>query len=255
MLRSTLLATLLIAAACGGDNDGDPVPSLTPAASPAVYLSIGDSIQYGCCADTARSAGPIFRDFLASELDRPVEWITTAGNDTANEFVSGLDDQRPQLERAVEMLQELRGQDRDVVAITMSIGGNDYIEVGEGCPQPPCLERFTEILERMRGDLETIYATIVAAKDASTPLFVVTYYNATDCGQPGVEGSPIDNGQRVWNSIISDIASRHGAIVVDGYTPFQGRACELIVEVDPNYAGYEVLANAYIEAWNENVKP
>jgi hypothetical protein len=249
-----LLGALLVAAACGGDSGSGPMASSTPSA-PAVYLSIGDSIQYGCCADTARSAGPIFRDFLAAEFGRPVEWITTAGNDTANEFVNGLGGQRPQLERAVETLEQLRNQDRDVVAITMSIGGNDYIEVGDGCAEPPCLERFTEILERMRGDLETIYAAMAAAKDDDTPLFVVTYYNATDCGQPGVEGSPIDNGQRVWNSVISEIASRHGAIIVDGYTPFQGRACELIVDVDPNYAGYEVLANAYIEAWNAQVKP
>jgi hypothetical protein len=215
-----------------------------------VYLSIGDSIQYGCCADTSRSAGPIFRDFLAVDLGRPVEWMTTAGNDTANEFVNELDDSSPQLQRAIDTLRDLQAEQRDVVAITMSIGGNDYIEVGEGCAIPPCLERFTQILERMRGDLETIYAAIVAAKDPATPLFVVTYYNAGDCGQPGVEGSPIDNGQRVWNATISEIAARHGAIIVDGYTPFKGRACELIVDVDPNYAGYEVLANTYIEAWS-----
>jgi hypothetical protein len=77
----------------------------------------------------------------------------------------------------------------------------------------------------------------------------VTYYNASDCGQPRVETSPTELGQRTWNATIADIAGRNGAFIVDAYTPFRGRACELIDGVDPNYAGYEVLAAAYEQAY------
>jgi len=211
----------------------------------AVYLSIGDSIQYGCCQDPSRSAGELFRAYLEQRLGRPVEWITTADAGTAHDFVNGAGGEKPQLERAVETMQRLQSEGRPIVAITMSIGGNDYIEVGNRCANPPCDQVFFEILNRMRDDLEQIYPAIVAAKPAETPLMVVTYYNASDCGQPGVDTSPTELGQRTWNAIIADVASRNGAFIVDAYTAFKGRACELIDGFDPNYAGYEVLAEAY----------
>ena len=214
-----------------------------------MYLSIGDSIQYGCCQDPLRSAGELFRAYLQQRLGRPVEWVTTADADTAHDFVNGAGGEKSQLERAVETMQRLRSEGRPIVAITMSIGGNDYVEVGARCPSPPCMDVFLEILERMKGDLEQIYPAIVAAKPAETPLMVVTYYNASDCGQPGVETSPTELGQRTWNAMIADIAARNGAFIVDAYTPFKGRACELIEGVDPNYAGYQVLAEAYERAY------
>lgn len=172
-----------------------------------------------------------------------------AGNDTAREFIQGLNGEQPQLDRAVEMLRVLSDERRPIAAITMSIGGNDYVEVGERCASQPCTGLFLEILERMKADLERIYPDLVAAKPPDTPLMVVTYYNASDCGQPGVDTSPTELGQRVWNATISDVAGRNGAFIVDGYTPFKGRACDLIDGVDPNYAGYEVLAEAYERAY------
>lgn len=243
-VRWIALATLVVAlAACG---DGEPASSPSPSPAPgAVYLSIGDSIQYGCCGDPQRSASPLFRDYLGTRLVRPVEWLTTANNDTAREFINGTGTGEPQLVRAVSLIEALRAEGRPIVAITMSIGGNDYVEVGETCSQPPCTELFLQILERMKGDLERIYEEIGSVIPAGTPLMVVAYYNASDCGQPGVETSPTELGQRAWNATISEIAKRHGAFIVDAYTPFKGRACELIEGVDPNYDGYVVLADAY----------
>jgi lysophospholipase L1-like esterase len=227
-----------------------PTPSPTAGSAPtAVYLSIGDSIQYGCCQDTSQSAGELFRAYLEQRLGRPVEWKTTAGNDTAHTFVNGDGGQTPQLGRAVETMQRLRSEGRPIVAITMSIGGNDYVEVGQRCPNTPCTDLFFEVLNRMKADLEQIYPAIVAAKPAGTPLMVVTYYNASDCGQPGVDTSPTELGQLAWNATIADVASRNGAFIVDGYTAFKGRACELLDYVDPNYAGYQVLAEAYERAY------
>jgi hypothetical protein len=224
-------------------------PPTTGVTATAVYLSIGDSIQYGCCHDRLRSAGELFRAYLEQRLGRPVEWVTTADAGTAHDFVNGAGGEKPQLVRAVETIQQLRSEGRPIVAITMSIGGNDYVEVGQRCASPPCIDLFYEVLNRMKGDLERIYPAIVAAKPAETPLMVVTYYNASDCGQPGVETSPTELGQLGWNAAIADIAARNGAFIVDGYTPFKGRACELIEGVDPNYAGYQVLTEAYEQAY------
>jgi len=221
----------------------------TVAAGTAAYLSIGDSIQYGCCHDRLRSSGELFRRYLEQRLNRDVEWITTAGNDTADEFVHGSGGATPQLARAVSAIQGLRAAGRPIVSITLSIGGNDYVEVGQKCAAPPCNDIFLQILERMKPQLDTIYSAIVGAKPPETPLFVVLYYNASDCGQPGVETSPTELGQRVWNATIDEAARRHGAIIVDAYTPFKGRACDLIETDDPNYEGYQVLADAYERAY------
>jgi len=160
-----------------------PRPAGTEAPPPAAagvgtaaYLSIGDSIQYGCCHDRLRSSGELFRQYLEQRLGREVEWITTAGNDTADEFVHGAGGATPQLERAVSTIQGLRAAGRPIVSITLSIGGNDYVEVGTKCAAPPCNDIFLQILGRMKGQLDTIYGAIVDAKPPETPLFVVLYY-------------------------------------------------------------------------------
>src|SRR5574341_2189504 len=59
---------------------GNVVPPLGE--GDAVYLSIGDSINYGCCADPQLSSHPLFAQYLSLRLNRPVVWVTLAGNDT-----------------------------------------------------------------------------------------------------------------------------------------------------------------------------
>ena len=220
----------------------------SPAPAPiAVYLSIGDSIQYGCCHDPKQSAGELFRAYLEQRLHRPVEWITVAGNDTADTFINGQGDAEPQMRRALDALAAFKREGRPVVAITMSIGGNDYVEVGVRCggSTPPCPQIFDDILARMKPELPLIYKAINDAKDPRTPLFLLTYYDASDCGQPGVEQSPTDVGQRVWNAAITDAAKPFGFFMVDLYAAFKGKACEYVENVDPTYGGYRVIAELY----------
>jgi len=102
-----------------------PTPILANDA--AVYLSLGDSIQYGCCGDPLHSAHPTFARFLSERLERPVEWVTLAGNDTTNDFVGS------QLDLAVAALERYRREGRPVVAITLSIGGNDLLALKPIC--------------------------------------------------------------------------------------------------------------------------
>jgi hypothetical protein len=258
----SLIVLVLAATACRGGLGGGVTPSSSLAPSPAVsaaptvatptavYLSIGDSIQYGCCHDPQQSAGELFRAYLEQRLHRPVEWVTVAGNDTADTFIHGVNGAVPQMQRALDALASFKREGRPVVAITMSIGGNDYVEVGERCgSSPSCPQIFDDILARMKPELPVIYTAINDAKSSSTPLFLLTYYNASDCGQAGVEESPTDVGQRVWNATITDAARPFGFFMVDLYVAFRGKACEYVENVDPTYEGYRVIAELYRKAY------
>jgi hypothetical protein len=255
MRQRTALAVVmlltLVTAGCRGGKGGAPA-SPSAVTGEAVYLSIGDSIQYGCCHDPKQSSGELFRAYLEQRLGRPVEWVTVAGNDTADTFIHGLDGGGvPQMQRAVDALATFQREGRPVVAITMSIGGNDYVEVGQRCAgdASTCDAVFADVLARMKPELPVIYAAIDDAKDPATPLFLLTYYDASDCGQPGVEQSPTDIGQRLWNATIADAAKPFGFFMVDLYTAFKGKACEYVEDVDPTYAGYAVIAREYERAY------
>jgi len=225
--------------------------------SAAVYLSLGDSIQYGCCDDPKRSSGELFRQYLSQRLNRSVECVTLAGNDTADEFISGLRGQTPQLDRAVAALEGWRREGRPVVAITLSIGGNDLVEMGRECHEQgkeSCPDLYGTARAQYIQQLPLILQRLNDAKDPRTPLLLLTYYNASDCGQPDVEFSPTELGVQGWNSVITAAGLASGAFLADAYTPFRGKACEYVEGVDPTYEGHAVIAQVY-EGVYESLPP
>lgn len=259
-LLPLVLMALVLGLACGGDGAPSelrqtPLPTLQAGelqGEAAVYLSLGDSIQYGCCypQNPQRSAHPAFARYLSQRLNRPVEWVTLAGNDTTVEFINGIGDQLPQLDRAVAVLEEYGRQGRDVVAITLSIGGNDLLGLrpvcqGRGGGDPECLQAFTDLLDRYAVQLDLIYDRLNEAKDPHTPILQLNVYDVNDCGRPGDDISASALGVRIFNGRIESGVIRNGAFLVDIYTPFKGKACEYIRDVDPTYAGYEVIAQEY----------
>jgi hypothetical protein len=232
---------------------GSPAAASTPpppqgeSGGDAVYLSLGDSLQYGCCGDPMRSSGELFRRYLSRRLNRPVEWVVLAGNDTAVEFINGVDGETPQLDRAVATLDEYHRQGRPVVAITISIGGNDLVEFDRACEGrggPPCPDMFRELLDRYIDQLYLIFTRLHEARDPHTPILQTNYYNASDCGQPRVEISSDELGVRIFNDRITSV-SRGDVFDVDIYAPFRGKACEYVEGVDPTYAGHAVIAREY----------
>src|SRR2546422_82232 len=132
---------------------GRPVstpPTMPTRSDSAIYLSLGDSTQYGCCPpqDPQASAHPIFARYLEQRLNRPVDWVTLAGNDTTTEFIEGVGGVTPsQLDRALAAIEEYRREGRAIVAITLSIGGNDLLGLraicrGRGGSSPECVSAF-----------------------------------------------------------------------------------------------------------------
>jgi GDSL-like Lipase/Acylhydrolase family len=249
--KLALVGVVLLLFTSGSQN-----ASVVEASSSPVYLSLGDGIQYGCCGGVSQSANAMFRGYIEKRLDRPVQWVTLAHSDptiglvTADLFVKGYQGHEPQLDRAVAALEAFRRDDRPVAAITLSIGGNDLVEVGNHCQSPPCLALYEQARSRMTAELDTIYGRINAAKDPATPLLVLTYYNASDCGQPGVDTSPTELGVRGWNDTIAAAATRNQAFLVDGYTPVRGRACQLVRGLDLNSEGQKLLARQYQDVYD-----
>ncbi len=241
---------------------GNAVPVL--GADDAVYLSIGDSINYGCCADPQLSSHPLFAQYLSERLNRPVIWVTLAWNDTLDQFVNGFDGQPPQLDHIIAVLSQFRREGRDVVAITLSIGGNDLLalrtELGcTGGGRYECTQAFEEVLERLRQQMETVFQQILKAKDPHTPIIQNNYYDALDCGRPGDAQSASALTVQVLNAEIEGLARTHGVFIADFYTPFGGHACDYISGVDPTYRGYDAILAAHMEAYealpSEYVEP
>ncbi len=236
---------------------GNVVPRLRE--GDAVYLSIGDSINYGCCADPQLSSHPLFAQYLSERLHRPVVWVTLAGNDTLDQFVNGFGAQPPQLDRVIAALEQFRREGRDVMAITLSIGGNDLLalrtEMGcTGGGRPECTQAFAEMLERRNKQMETVIAMLKEAKDPRTPIIQNNYYDALDCGRPGDAQSTSALTVQVLNAEIEGLARTHGLFVADFYTPFGGHACEYISGVDPTYRGYDAILAAHKAAY-ESLPP
>jgi lysophospholipase L1-like esterase len=235
-----------------------PTPTSAPQASTAAYLSLGDSIQFGCCGDPMRSSGELFRQYLSERLNRPVEWLTLADAGTAQSFIHGGYGSGPQLDRAVALLDDLRSRGEPVAAITMCIGGNDFLfledpEDGHACHtegSPGCLQVFLEMLERYEGQLDLILATLTEAKDPNTPLLLLNYYDAWDYGEITPEYMATEPGLVLINQVIAEAADRYeGVFLVDIYPLFKGKAREYISGVDPTYEGHAVIAEAYREVY------
>lgn len=217
----------------------------------AIYISAGDGTQWGCCGDRARSASALFARRLSDETGDEVRWETVAsGYETTDSFVNGLGAAEPQLVRLERLLHDRRTQ--RIRAITLSIGGNDLVEVGRECQGgESCTDIYLRKLAELRQRLDAIYTRVNRIKPRNTPLLVLIYYNASDCGQPGVDSSPAELGVRGWNDAIREIAEQHGAYAVDAYTPVRGRACEYVTDLDLNERGHAMLAEQYWKTYEQ----
>jgi lysophospholipase L1-like esterase len=214
----------------------------------AAYVSIGDPVQAG---ERARLSGELFRQYLSKRLNRPVDWVAFPGH-TIDEFIHGSGGGTSELERAVAALAAWRREGRPVVAITLGIGGSDLVEVGTECHargKQSCPDIFGEALTNYVEQLPLILTRLNEAKDPNTPLLLLTYYNASDCGQPGVELSPDELGVQGWNQAIIGAAKANGAFLADTYTPFKGHGCEYTSHLHPNDKGYAAIAEVYEEVY------
>ncbi len=210
--------------------------------SSIAYLSIGDGIQWGCCGPLEASSASIFRAYLERRIGRPVIWQTSgSGYQTTDTFISngGIE---PQLDIAIRLINQYRDEGVPLAAITMSIGGNNLVDIGRACASPPCLGEFVAGIAHLREQLDVIYSRIVAAKDEHTPLLVLLYYDSSECNHNPYSGPAVD----AWNAVIAEVAGRYGAYLVDARSLFRGH-CDWIDGngLDASAKGHAALAAEY----------
>jgi lysophospholipase L1-like esterase len=231
-----------------------------------VYLSLGDSVLAGCCADRSRGASVLFTNYLSGALGEQVRLVNLATDSiTSDDFVGSAQlwpesgRTATQLDEAVAVLEEAAADGRDVPAIALLVGGNDFLflsdpDSGITCrvePTPACVELFQATLESFRQNLTLSLSRINEAKDGDTPVLLLNYYNPFDTGEDTPEIEFTDAVIVTINDIIAEVAAANGAHLVDIYPLFQDRAATLIFGVDPTYEGHEVIAGAMIEAYEE----
>ena len=206
------------------------------------YLSIGDGIQWGCCGSPEASSAAIFRAYLERRVGTPAIWQTLGSSyQTTDTFVynGGIE---PELDSAIKLIGRYRDDGVPIAAITMSIGGNNLVEIGRACALPPCADLFIAGLAHLRAQLDVIYSQIVAAKDEHTPLLVLLYYDSYECSNKPYSGLSVD----AWNSVIAEVASRYGAYLVDARSLFRGH-CDWIDQngLDASAKGHAAIAAEY----------
>jgi lysophospholipase L1-like esterase len=234
----------------------EPLPPLPEGA--AVYLSLGDSLNWGCCDDPELSSHPRFAHYLSETLGRKVVWVSLAGNGTLRGFLNGELGGRPQLDAAEEAIERFREEGHDVVLISLSTGGNDLLALrggmADGMPcvggaRPECVARFEDLLAGFPGDMYEVYSRLNAAKDDATPVFTNNYYDVTHCGQPGADITITAVTMDIFNQYVDSATVSGGAFPIDFETAFKRHACEYISGVDPTYLGYDAILGLDIEAY------
>jgi len=229
----------------------------------AVYLSLGDSLNFGCCSDRDLSSHPRLAHYLSEELNRQVVWVSLADAGTLDSFLNGWSGQRSQLDVAEETIQRFREEGHDVVVITLSTGGNDVLDLRgriiDGAPcvggaRPECVAGFAELLQSFPGDMYEVYSRLNAAKDNATPIFTNNYYDVTHCGQPGADITITAVTMDIFNQKVDSATASGSAFPIDFQTAFKGHACEYLHDVDPTYLGYDVILALHVEAY-ESLPP
>lgn len=282
-------ALFLFGAACGSSGGASPASSpadspapaaavtATPAASTAdapspqaggigAYLALGDSISAGAGASVR--AETAFVPLVAAGLGAPELINLGVSGDTSGDLLNGgpLDEGMAEIQRRAT--DGVAGN--EVSVITLEIGGNDLLNLyfdlvvpgvcpslKEGLANPKCVDGLQGALDAYRPNLrEALLRLNEAAPDV--PVFLLTIYNPfsgaaarlDEAGRLALEGEPGTVLPEGLNDIIREEGEAAGAVLVDIYPLFLGRANEYIFRdlLHPNDAGYRVMAGAVLEA-------
>lgn len=224
-------------------------PSSSSAATPGMYIALGDSIAAGIGSSLPRTRGNAA--IIANWLERlsgetvPYENLAVPG-ETAATFIEG-----GQLQRFRDSIAQSQAAEVPLAAVTVTLGGNELLGL-----------RATALSDRQAGldDFTGQYAVALGAiRDEvgpDTPLVVTTYYDLT-------EGDATIQFSDAWwieqfNAVIRRVAGEQDARIADVATLFEGRISEFTYDpydVHPSNAGHLAIAQSIWTALQLDDRP
>ena len=238
---------LLLAGGCGGGSNPQPATA-TPAPAiavpqvagdAAVYLSLGDSVAEQCC--------PAFAGYLARKLNRNVQMVNLAGDESSVDFVAGVNHVRPsQLDKALAAIQQYAASGHPVVAITLVTGRKDFQQQVTSCDDASdaCRQAFqSQFLAPFNERLGFVFKQL-SASAPSTPIFSLNYFGRAGCESPLPPAFTLAE----LNQAIADAASGSGATLVDISKAAGG--CDSLSGATPAPAGIDAIETGLEDAYN-----
>jgi len=245
-------------------------PRVAAAATPEVYLALGDSLAVGVGASNIHTTY-VQRLFTYYRGAVSVDTLVNlgVGGETSASF-------GPQLARALATIGDPA---TDARVVTLDIGGNDALGTLFGDPacvadrtSPTCQAAMAATLAAFATNYATILATVnaaLAADPGDEQVYVMTYYNlwggtgdplealadtlllgadlTIDCAANASDPTKVG-----LNDLIACIAMASGAVVADVYGAFDDRALVLThvadADIHPTDAGYATITKAFMDA-------
>jgi len=265
LLPLALLAVLAVALAAAS-------PARANTAAPAlaageIYLALGDSLSTGEEAAGNNDGLPGYPAALNNLLQSttPLTYTVQAVN---GETTTGMLAPGGQLDRATAYIAQRRAAGERVGLITLSVGGNDIVNVlrGDG-------GTITSTLALMRANLSTILDRLIAATTADgqreARILVQNYYNPYP-GQtirdfppfvdlpPDQEPIVTDRDLPKFNRVLLEVALQRCVAVVDAFSIVRGNEGQYLyvnpsppfppseadLDYHPRPAGHAALAAA-----------
>ncbi len=242
--RRLLPAFLLLSMTLTIASDGQRVR----AATPGIYVALGDSIAVGIGSSLPRSRGnaALVAEWLATLTGETVPFANLAvPGETATTFV-----ETGQLQAFRDTVSRSNEAGIPVAAVSVSLGGNELLSldstglIDRQSALDEFNQRYGEALRAIRAEIGT-----------ETPLVVTTYYDLTG-GDTGVRYSDAWWIEQ-FNAVIRRIAAEQNARIADVANAFQGWIDEYTLypyDVHPSNAGHLTIAQSIWEAMRFDVE-
>jgi lysophospholipase L1-like esterase len=224
--------------------------------SAPLYLALGDSLAFGVGADSPAEQGYVGLTEAALKAEPR---FAGSGLDLLNLSAPGatsadLLEPDGQLDRALAEIESRAGDSssaNDVAIISLSIGGNDLLNLAEpnaACAQlassQSCQAALNGVLDGLRQNLLDVLGRLHTAAP-SAEIYVLDLYNPYS-GSDSARELIASVGVQQVNGVITSVAANagFGAKLASVFDLFEGRAKQWIAQdgIHPNNDGYRVMA-------------
>jgi len=208
------------------------------AATPGIYIVLGDSIAAGIGSSLPRERGnaAIVTDWLTRLTGETVPNANLAiPGETAETFMNG-----GQFQRFSDEVARAEAAEVPIAAVSVSLGGNELLSLEDS----GLIDRQAG-LDRFGQSFGTAIAAIRSAIGPEAPLILTNVYDLTE-GDPSIQSTDSWWIEQ-FNLVIETVAVDNNALVADVADRFEGRIEELThtpFDVHPNNAGHRVIAQS-----------